>query len=451
MIREFFTTAIGKLIRGLDRFSLPSYYWTWNGRDTWVQGNPAEVERKYGIKRLHDISLSPLCFAGLRFRDVSRLWISASPFEDERTGAYHRGQIVPPPDNDINPEITEFVQWVFDEGFATKGMRQIISQIGNALITYGRTPQGLDWVQEETPFGKRVFPRDIIDLNPAFFLKDPEGYQKGIYLTNDGCGNASNIIQRIPDNLMLWGTAHMYFENPYGISEMSLLNQIEQYWRKNLLFWARANERNGSGSFIGLYDEKLLGKGNEDKLKKFEEELKKLTIETVTATYKGNEIKILAAEIADESLKGLHEALGQITSIVLTGSVTALQEGRVGGFSKEEATTTRRKSELEQYDASLIEEMFNCQLIPWLVDYNYLGVKSYPRMQIIEPDLIMPTTPKDQDTNRNEDEIVEQEPLSDKTESKTKLNVPPLNDEEMTRLAAVITQKQRERQKINNP
>ena len=403
MIRDFITTSVGKVIKGLDRFSFPSFYWTWDGKGTYVQGSPDEIELSDSLERFFDIGLSPLCFAGRRFRDVSRLWIAASPFEEERTGAYHEGQIVKPPDGDTSEEVLAFVRWVFDEAFSKKGMRQVLSQMNNAMITYGRTVQGIDWVRGDTPFGEKVFPVDLLDMNPEFFLKDPESYPKGIYVKDSKY--QTNVLHRLPDHMMAWGTMHSYFENPYGISEMRILNLIEKYWRKNLLFWAKGNERNGSGAYIGKYGNRLFGKGKESERQTFLDELQKLKSDTVTITHIDNVIEALSASIASDSLQGFHEACGQIISIVLTGSVTALQEGRVGGFSKEEATTTRRKSELEQHDASILCEIFNYQIIPPLVDYNYPGVKSYPRMQLIQPDLIFATTPKDQDKGDDEDVV----------------------------------------------
>jgi len=393
-IREYVTTQIGTLLRGLDRFSWPSYYWTWDGKGMLVEGSPDEIETEDTLERFFDIGMSPLCFAGRRFRDISGLWIAATPFEDEITGAVHRGQILPPPDGKERDNVTAFVRWVFDEALHGKGMRQIISQMNQAMIQYGRTVQTIEWTRQDSPFGEKVFPVNILDMNPAFFLKDPEGYPPGTYLM--GSQMLTTDIRRLPEHLTLWGTAHMYFENPYGISEMRILNLVEKYWRKNLLFWARGNERNGSGAYVGRYGNKLFGKGRESERQTFLQELQKLKSDTITITHVDNMIETLQASIESDSLQGFHEACGQIISLVLTGSVTALQEGRVGGYSKEEATTTRRKSELERYDASLIDEIFNYQLIPPLVDYNFPGVTSYPRMQIIDPDLIFPTTPKDQ-------------------------------------------------------
>ena len=399
MIREYITTQLGSLLRGLDRFSWPSFYWTWNGKGTLVEGSPDKIEVEDTLERFFDTGLSPLCFAGRRFRDISGLWIAAAPFEDEITGAVHRGQILPPPDGNGRDEVTAFVRWVFDEALYGKGMRQIISQINQALIQYGRTIQTVEWTRQDSPFGEKVFPKNILDMNPAFFLKNPEGYPPGTYLM--GSQMVSTDIRRLPDHLTLWGTAHMYFENPYGISEMRVINLIEKYWRKNMLFWARGNERNGSGAYVGKYGHRLFGKGKEAERQTFLEELRELKSDTITITHVDNMIETLQASVASDSLQGFHEACGQIISLVLTGSVTALQEGRVGGYSKEESTTTRRKSELERYDASLIDEIFNYQLIPPLVDYNFPGVTSYPRMQLIDPELIFPTTPKDQGNSKD--------------------------------------------------
>jgi hypothetical protein len=418
MIKDFITNTVGKLIRGLDRFTFPSFYWTWDGKGTFTQGSPDEIESEESIERYYQISRSPLCFSGVRFRDISRLWISATPFEDERTGFYHRGQIFPPSDPTVDPEVTDFVRWVFDEAFENKGMQQVLSQMSNALIIYGRTVQGLNWVKGDTPFGERVYVDDILDMNPGFFLKDPDGYPEGTYLK--GTIYTSNNLVRLPDNLTMWGTKHMYFENPYGISEMGILNLIEKYWRKNMLFWAKGNERNGSGAYVGKYGNRLFGKDRESERQTFLEELQKLKNDTITITHLENEIAALQGSIENDSLQGFHEACGQIISIVLTGSVTALQEGRVGGFSKEEATTTRRKSELEISDASSIENIFNYNLIPPLVDYNYDGVTSYPWMQIIQPELIVPTTPKDQDTSQEvEDNDNDEKEGNDKKNEKS--------------------------------
>jgi len=400
-----------KLLDALKKYLFPSYYWDYDGKGTWTQGSPDEVEICETLERFFDIGLSPLPFAGRRFRDISRLWVSASPIFDENTGQMlHKGQIIPPPGQESEDEVIDFVRWQFDEGMFERGLRTILSQMSSALITYGRCVEGIDWTRDETPWGEKIFAANILDYNPEFFYKDPHGYQPGIYL-KDSRFHTLNI-KRLPDGLMMWGTNHMYFENPYGISEMRLLNKIEEYWKKNFLYWARGNERSGVGAYIGKYGNKLLGRDKENLRKTFFDEIKKLKSDTATITHIENAIEQLDTNINDESFKGFHEACGQIISVVLTGSVTALQEGRVGGYSKEEATTTRRKSELEMHDATLVEDIFNYQFIPQLVSMNFSGVQAYPRMQLIEPDLIMPTIPKDQDSQvgdedrENEDEAV---------------------------------------------
>ena len=200
----------------------------------------------------------------------------------------------------------------------------------------------------------------------------------------------------MPPRKFIVVTNRKYFENKYGISELRPLDNVSAILSQIWGFWARGLEKAGKGSLIGKYSSKLLGKGNEQARADFLAEVAKIASETVTITHIDNVIETLKPEFeATAFSEFVQTAVSQI-SLVLTGSSTALIEGKFGSYSKEESTTVRQKSDIEQLDAALLSEAFNFQLIPWLVDFNFAGVTAYPTMYLIQPERITPTTPKDQ-------------------------------------------------------
>lgn len=360
-------------------------------------GNPDPVEQQYTATRYFDLSLTPYIFAGLRYRDISRLWVSASGIKTP-TGSYSNPQILLPPTHKNAPdaqtqEILSFVRWNLDERLQ-RGMKSVIQRMQHASLTYGRSVQEIIWERETdgTHFGKVVI-ADIKDRDPERFVLNPKDEKPGVYLRRN---LYSSDFVRMPDRKFMVMTNNAIFENPYGISEVRPLNDIMTQYDKIMESWERGLEKAGKGAFIGKYGNELLGAANATKRAQFLEEIRKIANDTCTIMYNKNEIDTIKADLESAAFQSYVEMQIAAISLVLTGSATALQEGKYGSYSKEEATTVRQKSDLEQADATNVSDVLSYQLLTWLIDYNFTDVTAYPFAQIIEPDLIIPTTPEGQ-------------------------------------------------------
>ena len=363
----------------------------------YLLGNPDRVEQAKGTERFFELSLTPYIFAGLRYRDISRLWVSAHGLDKDDDGAYAPAQIIFPPYAMLGDKaLLRFIQWQFDERLQ-RSMKSVIQQMQYSCLTYGRSIQEIDWqYQEDGEYTGKVIINDIWDRDPDRFVINPKGYKPGLYLKRSVFSSTVDESDLLPARKFVVLTNRKYFENQYGISELRPLDNVSAILSQICGFWARGLEKAGKGALIGKYSSKLLGKGNEQARADFLAEVAKIANETVTITHIDNIIETLKPEFeATAFSEFVQTAVSQI-SLVLTGSSTALIEGKFGSYSKEESTTVRQKSDIEQLDAAAISEAFNFQIIPWLTDYNFADVQSYPTMYLIQPERITPTTPKDQ-------------------------------------------------------
>lgn len=385
----------------------------------YLMGNPDRVEQVKGTERFFELSLTPYIFAGLRYRDISRLWVSAHGLDKDEDGAYAPAQILFPPyiqggDN----LLLQFVQWQFDERLS-RGMKSVIQQMQYAALAYGRSIQEIDWQRQEGgDYAGRIVINDIWDRDPDRFVINPKGFKPGLYLKKSVFSNTVDQSDILPPRKFLVITNRKYFENLYGISELRPLDNVVTILQQVWGFWARGLEKAGKGAIIGKYSNKLLGKGNEQARADFLAEIQKIANETVTITHIENMIETLKPEFEAGAFSDFVQTAVSQISLVLTGSSTALIEGKFGSYSKEESTTVRQKSDIEQLDSALISEVFNFQLIPWLIDFNWPDVMAYPTLYLIQPERITPTTPKDQqhapvDVMPEEEETPQDEGLDD--------------------------------------
>ena len=227
----------------------------------------------------------------------------------------------------------QFVQWQFDERLQ-RGMKSVIQQMQYSALTYGRSIQEIDWqIQDGGVYAGKVVINDIWDRDPDRFVISPKGYKPGLYLKKSVFSNVVDESDILPARKFVVMTNRKYFENQYGISELRPLDPVSEIMSKIWGFWGRGLEKAGKGSIRGKYGTKLLGKT--DLLNKFLEEVAKIANETVTITHIENMIETLKPEFEAAAFSEFVNTAVQQISLVLTGSSTALIEGKFKDIGRE--------------------------------------------------------------------------------------------------------------------
>jgi hypothetical protein len=373
-----------------------------------------------------EMAKNPWIQAAIDYRDVSRLWVTAKGIKEEDFGkdseqqGFHPPQIIQAQENGDSKQQWEFVCWVLDKRLDTS-IKVILEKIQRSYITYGFALIECLWMQEETPYGLKTILTDLRDVDPqrvilkrvwmsdgVSIIDDP--YRVGdstfikLYLKREIWDN-TNLIE-LPERKFALFTSKGDFGNPYGHSELKYLKNSEYGLRNVMNFWSRHLERFGSPLMVHKYPESKAGTQHSTWRENQRKALVRAKHQSVIQIHEDGQVELLEGKGETESFNRYTEVRQREISVKLCGSATALQEGKYGSFSREEATTIRQKSEKEQEDCALIGHGFNYQIIPWLVDWNWADIKSYPYMQIIEPQHITPTQPKEQEQRTEETVVV---------------------------------------------
>jgi len=367
-------------------------------------GDPQPKLEETDADRLWSLTQAPYIFAGIRSRMIGRLWISASGIGDseKKKEAYAPPQILfPPYRQDGNQEHLDFTRWQFDERLNKEGLRCIIDQIQHSYISYGRAVVEIDWQREQGgKYPGKVVINDLCVRDPQRFVIDPKDLYPGIYLKSNAWNYTVTASDKLPDRKFAIITETPTFGNPYGISEIALIDMIQKQLYNTTGFYARGLERSGVGAIIGKYAKEMAGKGTDAKARRaeFATELTKLKSSTITMMSASNDVQELSTNIADDAFVSFIDVAISCISLVLTGDPTTLKETKYGTYAQAEGKGARVKGALEQNDASLICDGFNYQIIPWILEWNWQPgtIDGYPMMQLIEPDLIQPTISAEQ-------------------------------------------------------
>jgi hypothetical protein len=344
---------------------------------------------------------SPYIFSGVRFRDVSRLWTGAAPQEDEQGNTTAPPQVIAP-DNADSPQL-DLCRWQLDTRLQ-RGMKQILEQASYPKMIFGKSVMEILWMREkEGEYAGNIVIDDLVDVDPTLFEINPLGYEPGLYLRKPSKrGTVAYEYTPVDERRFLVITNHMLFDDANGISELEPLRQTEQRREDNEKNWGRANQRSGRGTMIGSYGPSLLGAEAASEREDFQEALQEFDSNnnTVMIKYEENAVEILESDIHADSFRDFSDEEIEQISLVLTGSPTTLKEGKFGNQSMIESSEVRQESNLEKADCADISAAFTQQILKRLCDFNFPKTDVYPKMQIISPNLIAPTTPEEQDTNK---------------------------------------------------
>jgi SPP1 gp7 family putative phage head morphogenesis protein len=369
-------------------------------RDYWVNQppshNPDPIDRDSTGKRYFQISQNPFVKAGLNFRDVSRLFVSAGGLEPDESGAYFPPQVIYTTPDKGNPEALNAIQQQYDEDF-DGGFASILRSLHQPAMTYGRAIAEIDWVRDSDALRSRY----IWSRDPEEYLINPPEYKPGIYRKNHIHSSArTGDVTLMPPGKFFAITFDPLYNNPYGQSICRPIAEWTETWDTVFDSWRMGLVKAGYGSWIGEYGPDL--RGNDTRAvagkKEFLDQVKMLANGTASIFDEQNKIRAEKLQFDAQVFLDFHESFVQAISVLMTGSATALIEGKFGSFAKEEATSVRQKSEKEQADALLMGAAFTYQFNRIWMHYNYGPDEIIPQLQLIRPDLIMPTTPQGQDT-----------------------------------------------------
>lgn len=393
--------------------------WSW-GKPTPPQENPDETtsDEYYGF------SLNPQVVAGMADSDVSQYFVSARGIEDKKTGAYFPPQLMWTTPELENDEILDLVGWQFDEEFVG-GFSETIRSTDSVCKSYGHTVIEYEWyIRDREPFKDKAFVKMAYARDPNKYKYDIGG-KSGIY-QDTGFGKYKRMN---PQNFQSYAYNPL-FNNPYGTSINLPLKSWLETFTKIFGYWRHALEKAGMGSWVAHgKDSWFLGKNNkvgQAEITNLKNALKAIASGTYTVFPESAQLKNEKLQMEAEAFLNWYTVFCEIVSLIHTGTTGALKEEEYGSRAAKESTDVRTKSQKEMFNAARVSAFWTGWFIPLLCAVNFRPshIRSTPTLQLIPPNLIMPTTPEGQDTAEEVTEKGEQEEIevkSKKTEDPQEL------------------------------
>ena len=395
----FFNSTLPKALRKLT--AIIGQWGRVADRTIFTDAQPDENPDPIDSERYFKISGNPYIKAGLNYRDVSRLFVSAKGLEPDESGAFFPAQLIYTTPEGGEQEQLDALAEQFDELFVggpagQQGFNAILQGLQFSALTYGRAIAEIEWYRAE----KGIRASYIWSRDPEEYFIDPPDVPAGIYKKNHSSYSSVADSTRMPDGKFMVITFDSLFNNPYGQSVLRPLADMTETWDKVYDSWRQGCINAGYGAWLGEYGPSL--RGNSDAAVKgkieFLKQLKLIRNGSASIFDQENNIRAEKLQFDAGAFLDFHTSYVQAVSVLLTGSATALIEGKFGSFAKEEATTVRQKSDKEQADALLMGAAFTSQFNRFFMLLNYGVDAVVPQLQLIRPELIMPTTPQGQDT-----------------------------------------------------
>jgi len=365
-------------------------------RDYWSNAQPSQnpdpVDRESQGERYHRASLNPYIKAGLNQRDCSRFFVSAKGLEPNESGSYFPPQLIYTSPENANQEQFDTLAFQYDEGFQG-GFSPIIRSLHQPALVYGRAIGEIMWERD----GSRIVAPTIESRDPAEFSLNPANHPPGIYLKT---GRTGDGLKRMKDTRFMLVTYDPLFGNPYGTAALKALIEMAETWHDVYDARRMAMIKAGYGSWLGSYGSEIAGNDLESQnlRDQFLEQVKLIANGTASIYDDRNNIRAEKLQFEAKAFLDFDTSFIQAVSVVLTGSPTTLSEGKYGSKAREESTSVRQKSQLEISDALLMGLAFTYQFNQWFLRFNFANVEVVPQLQLIQPELIQPTTPEGQDT-----------------------------------------------------
>jgi phage gp29-like protein len=181
----------------------------------------------------------------------------------------------------------------------------------------------------------------------------------------------------VPPRKFLVHTFQGEHENPYGTGVLSSIYWYYWFAKNGLKFWALFNEKFGSPTVIGKHPP-----GADDTVKAaLMSVLGSIQQETAITVPDNVIIELLEAKRDGSvtSYQGFLAYLDQACTKRILGQTLTSGEGQRSGSLALGRVHAEVRQDILEADASSLAEVINGQLIPWLVDWNFL-VTDYPKL-----------------------------------------------------------------------
>lgn len=357
----------------------------------------------YSDDELWEMLFTPYVWAGLRFRDVSRLWTGAGPTYNKNGDQTSNAQIIAKDTDgkDIESEQLDACRWLFDQRI-TRSFKQVLEEISYSKLVLKKSVHEIKWVkQTEGEHAGKIVIDDFISVDPTLFTFNPQGYAPGLYLQEvNSFGVRTASYMPVDERRFLVVTNHALFSDKNGISELEPLRKAEPRRADAEKSWGRGAQRHGHGHLLGYYGAMLRGASASTDRDSYKEALQQIGSDTVTMLDESNRIEALDVNVNAEVFKQLIDEFKAQISVVLTGSTSTLLDEAGGTKARLETSETSQESQLEQQDCADISAAVTEQVLRRFCDFNAWPTETevYPKMQLITEELLAPTMSETQET-----------------------------------------------------
>lgn len=239
----------------------------------------------------------------------------------------------------------------------------------------------------------KLVPKDLFSRNPNRFVFDKDFNLRLRTPSNPYLG------EELPPNKFIYLRNEPFAENPYG---NALCKELYWYYwfKKNAIkWWNIFMEKFGSPTVLAEYPPSVLNTAQKQALDTVLD-----TLQNSTNVKVPEGIKISFLEALRRGDAGYYQFIGycdeQITKSIHGQTLTSGQGvGGTGSYALGKVHS-ETKQEYTANDCKILMSGINSQLIPPLVDFNFVGVTAYPKLVIhYEP-------PEDLEVEARKDKIV---------------------------------------------
>lgn len=272
-------------------------------------------------------------------------------------------EVVPPSDNADDVKIADYVKSVL-LGFNYDTARQSLL----SGLVFGFMPAEIMWEYSEGD----VWVKEIVGKSAKRFTFDLEGNLRLLTLENRIAGEI------VPEKKFIVFRNESDSGSYYGNGLGSSLYWSVWFKKNALKFWLTFAEKFGSPTVIGKYPSGT----TEDQQNALLDALEAVQQETAIKIPQTMTIELLEATRTGtiNTYQTLYEYMNKDISKVILGHSAAAETtpGRLGN----ETQASEIRWDYLKADADALCECQNNSLIRWIVDYNFFGVKKYPKVWI---------------------------------------------------------------------